>query len=165
MSRTGEVALGIIGTILNVILLIIVTLAVFSASALNTTDVQNMLETEIMADPTLTPEEMELTKDIIAGGMDVFGVVGWVVVGLLLLSVILSIIAVVKVSKNKSPKAAGVLFIFAGLLSGILLLAPILFYIAAIMCFVRKTPVHYVEDPYYRKEAETETITTPHQPL
>lgn len=167
MSRTGEVALGIIGTILNVILLIIVTLAVFSASALNTTEVQNMLETEIMADPTLTPEEMELTKDIIAGGMDVFGVVGWVVVGLLLLSVILSIIAVVKVSKNKSPKAAGVLFIFAGLLSGILLLAPILFYIAAIMCFVRKTPVHYVEDPYYRNEPETEThtTTTPHQPL
>lgn len=169
MSRTGEVALGIIGTILNVILLIIVTLAVFSASAMNTTEVQNMIETEIMADPTLTAEEMELTKDIIAGGMDVVGVVGWVFVAFLLLSVILSIIAVVKVSKNKSPKTAGVLFIFAGLLSGILLLAPILFYIAAIMCFVRKTPVHYVEDPYYRTEAETETethtATTPHQPL
>lgn len=167
LSRTGEVALGIIGTILNVILLIIVTLAVFSASALNTTEVQNMIETEIMADPTLTPQEMEYTKDILAGGMDVVGVVGWVFVALLLLSVILSIIAVVKVSKNKSPKTAGILFIFAGLLSGILLLAPILFYIAAIMCFVRKTPVHYVEDPYYRTEAETEThtTTTPHQPL
>jgi uncharacterized membrane protein len=169
LSRTGEVALGIIGTILNVLLLIIVTLGVFSASALDQTEVQQMLEQEIMSDPAMTPQDMEYAKDFIAVAMDVAGVVGWAIVGLLLLSVILSIMAVVKVSKNKSPKTAGVLFIFAGLLSGILLLAPILFYVAAIMCFVRKTPVHYVEDPYYRTEAETvtetRTDTTPHQPL
>jgi len=66
----------------------------------------------------------------------------------------------VKVSKNKSPKTAGVLFIFAGLLSGILLLAPILFYIAAIMCFVRKAPVRDVDDPYYQTETQP-----PHRPL
>ncbi|MET1014278.1 MAG: DUF4064 domain-containing protein [Paenisporosarcina sp.] len=164
MSRTGEVALGIIGTILNFLLLIIVAIAVFSASAVDSAEFQQMMEQEIMADPNMTQEDMEYVNDMIAVVMDVMGVVGWVVVGLLLLSVVLSIIAVVQVSKNKSPKTAGILFIFAGLLSGILLLAPILFYIAAIMCFVRKTPVHYVEDPYYRTEAVTQT-ETPQQPL
>ena len=166
LNRTGEVALGIIGTILNVLLLIIVSLFAFSANTLDKTEVKQIFEEEIMSDPAMTTQDRAYLNDIIDVGVDVMGVVGWVVVGFLLLSVIFSIIAVVKVSKNKSPKTAGVLFIFAGLLSGILLLAPILFYIAAIMCFVRKTPVHYVEDPYYRTEVETEAQSpTPHQPL
>lgn len=161
MSRTGEMALGIIGTILNVILLIIVTLTVMSASAVNTADMKQMVEDEIvLADPSITPEDMALMNDTIDVFVDVFGVLGWVLVGTLIISIILSILGVVKVSKNKSPKAAGILFIFAGLLSGILLLAPILFYIAAIMCFVRKTPVHHVDDPYYNSE-----VQKPNQPL
>ncbi|MFX3674926.1 MAG: DUF4064 domain-containing protein [Paenisporosarcina sp.] len=169
MSRSGEVALGIIGTILNVLLLIVLTLTVVGASAIDSTDFQQMIEQEVMSDPTMTPEDLAYMNDAMGVGMDVLGVTGWVLIGLLLLSVILSIIAVVKVSKNKSPKTAGILFIFAGLLSGILLLAPILFYIAAIMCFVRRTPVQPIEDSYYRTEMETnrtDTDTeTPQQPL
>lgn len=160
MSRTGEVALGIIGTILNVIFLIVVTLGVIGSSAMNNEEFQQMFEEEMMADPAMTQQDMMYMNDFMDGAANLIGVVGWVFVGALAISVILSIIAVVKVSKNKSPKTAGVLFIFAGLLSGILLLAPILFYIAAIMCFVRKAPVQNVDDPYYHTDTQP-----PHQPL
>ena len=164
MSRVGEVALGIIGTILNVILLVVVTLAVVGASNADTVELKQMLEEEIvLADPTMTQEDVAVFNDAFDVGLEIFGVVGWVLVITLLISVILSIIAVVKVSKNKSPKAAGILFIFAGFLSGILLLAPILFYIAAIMCFVRKAPVQYEQDSYYNNEVER--TNPPHQPL
>ena len=155
MSRAGEVALGIIGTILNVIFLIIITLSVLSLSAMNPGDVQQVMEDEIMLQyPELTQED--LAKMDLGMIFDIGSTIGWVLVVLLLISVILSIIAVVKVSKNKSPKVAGGLFIVAGLLSGILLLAPILFYIAAIMCFVRRTPVNNHEvDPFYQKDVQS----------
>ena len=155
MSRAGEVALGIIGTILNAILLVFVTLAVVGASNADTAELKQFVEEEmIMTDPAMTPDDIAMFNEAFDVGLDVFGVVGWVIVVTLLISVILSIIGVIKVSKNKSPKAAGVLFIFAGLLSGILLLAPILFYIAAIMCFVRKTPVQHEQDPYYNDDVK-----------
>lgn len=164
MSRVGEVALGIIGTILNVLLLLIVTIAVVGASNADTVELKQFFEEEIaMADPSMTPEDIVVFNDALDVGLDVFGIVGWVLVVTLLISVILSIIGVIKVSKNKSPKAAGILFIFAGLLSGILLLAPILFYIAAIMCFVRKTPVQYEQEPYYNNDVQH--TDNPHQPL
>ncbi|WP_342542877.1 DUF4064 domain-containing protein [Paenisporosarcina sp. FSL H8-0542] len=152
MSRAGEVTLGVIGTILNVILLIFATLTVVGASNANPDELKQMLEKEVMlSDPSMTAEDIAVFNDVVDVGLNVVSVVGWVIVVTLLISVILSILGVVKVSKNKSPKAAGILFIFAGLLSGILLLAPILFYIAAIMCFVRKTPV---EDSYYNNEVQ-----------
>lgn len=161
MSRVGEVALGIIGTILNVILLVFATIAVVAVSNADAGELKQLFQEEmVMADPTMTSEDIAMANDAIGAFLDVFGIVGWVLVITLLISVILSIIAVVKVSKNKSPKTAGILFIFAGLLSGILLLAPILFYIAAIMCFVRKTPVHDDQDPYYNNE-----VHQPQQPL
>lgn len=161
MSRAGEVTLGVIGTILNVILLIFATLAVVGASNANPDELKQMFEEEIMlSDPSMTAEDIAVFNDAVDVGLNVVGVVGWVIVVTLLISVILSILGVVKVSKNKSPKAAGILFIFAGLLSGILLLAPILFYIAAIMCFVRKTPV---EDSYYNNEVQHQN--QPQQPL
>lgn len=153
MSRAGEVTLGIIGTILNGILLIIVALSVVSLGAVDKSEFQQIAEEELMLqDPTMTSEDIAMVNDFMAVAFDSFGVIGWVLVVTLLISVILSIMAVVKVSKNKSPKTAGILFIVAGLLSGILLLAPILFYIAAIMCFVRKKPDHDVEDPFYNNE-------------
>jgi len=160
LSRAGEVALGIIGTILNVIFLIIVTLGVVGASTMNTEEFQQVIEEQMMMDPTMTEQDLMYMNDFMEVVVGLVGVVGWVFVGALVISVILSIIAVVKVSKNKSPKTAGVLFIFSGLLSGILLLAPILFYIAAIMCFVRKSPVQDLDDPYYQTDTQP-----PHQPL
>ena len=153
MSRAGEVALGIIGTILNVIFLIVVTLSVVGLSSIDETEFKQIAEEEMtLQDPNLTTEDLAIINDVIDTSAGVIGVVGWVLVVTLLISVILSIVAVVKVSKNKSPKTAGILFIVSGLLSGILLLAPILFYIAAIMCFVRKTPNLDADDPFYNNE-------------
>ena len=164
MSRAGEMALGIIGSILNVIFLIFVTMAVVGATAADTTELKQMFEEEMMmTDPTMTTEDINMINNGFEATLDVVGVVGWVLVVLLLISVILSIIAVVKVSKNKSPKTAGILFVIAGLLSGILLLAPILFYIAAIMCFVRKNPARHEVDPFYQND-QYET-NQPQQPL
>jgi Na+/proline symporter len=163
LSRAGEVALGVIGTILNVILLVIVTFSVVAVGNADPVELKQVFEEQMAADATMTPEDIAMVNDAFDVILDVFGIVGWVLVVTLLISVILSIIAVVKVSKNKSPKAAGILFIFAGFLSGILLLAPILFYIAAIMCFVRKAPVQYEQDPYYNNEVEH--TNPPHQPL
>lgn len=153
MSRAGEVALGIIGTILNVIFLIVVTLSVVGLSSIDENEFKQIAEEEMMLqDPNLSTEDLANINDVLDMSAGVIGVVGWVLVVTLLISVILSIVAVIKVSKNKSPKTAGILFIVSGLLSGILLLAPILFYIAAIMCFVRKTPNLDVDDPFYNNE-------------
>lgn len=155
MSRTGEVALGIIGTILNVIFLIMVTLAVVFTSTADSSEITQMFEKEMMLqDPTMTSEDVAMFNEVMDGGLEIAGILGWVLIVTLLISVILSIIGVVKVSKNKSPKAAGALFISAGMLSGILLLAPILFYIATIMCFVRKPPANHKDDPFYNNEEQ-----------
>ncbi len=160
MSRTGEMALGIIGTILNVIFLIFVSLAVIGASTADSAELKQAIGKEMMMDPTMNSEDVMMFNQGMDMMIEMVGVVGWILVVTLLVSVILSIIGVVKISKNKSPKAAGILFIFAGLLSGILLLAPILFYIAAIMCFVRKTPNHHLDGTYDNNE-----FTQTHQPL
>ncbi|WP_017381619.1 DUF4064 domain-containing protein [Paenisporosarcina sp. TG-14] len=151
MSRTGEKALGIIGIILNAIFLVFVTLAVWGASTADKVELKQFFEQEMeMTDPTMTTEDITIMNDTMDVVIDVVGVVGWILVVTLLISVILSIIGVVKVSK--SPKVAGILFIFSGMLSGIILLAPILFYIAAIMCFVRKTPDRREDDPFYNND-------------
>ncbi len=164
MSRVGEVALGIIGSILNAIFLIIVTLAVMGVSSADSAEIQMYFEEQmIITDPTMTSEDMLMFNDIVSVGLNIFGIVGWVFVGTLLISLILSIVGVFKVSKNKSPKTAGVLFIFAAMLSGIILLAPILFYIAAIMCFARKTTDHHLEETFYNNDRQQTDQS--HQPL
>lgn len=60
------------------------------------------------------------------------------IVALLVISVVLGIIAFVYLMKNKSMNATGGLLIAAGVLSGLISITSILYYIAAIMCFVRK---------------------------
>jgi len=151
LSRTGEKALGIIGTILNAIFLVFVILAVWGATTADTVELKQFFQQEMeMTDPSMTTEDITMLNDTLDVVIDIIGVVGWVLVVTLLISLILSIIGVVKVSK--SPKVAGILFIISGLLSGIILLAPILFYIAAIMCFVRKSPDRHEDDPFYNND-------------
>lgn len=164
MSRVGEVTLGIIGSILNAIFLIIVTLAVMGVSSADSGEIKMYIEEQmVITDSTMTSEDMLMFNDAVDVGLNIFGVVGWFFVGTLLISLILSIIGVFKVSKNRSPKTAGVLFIFAAMFSGIILLAPILFYIAAIMCFARKTTNHRIEEPVYNNNMQQADQT--HQPL
>ena len=145
MKRTGEIVLGVIGSIFNVIGIIGLLFLMIGASGfMNSSDYElfmDQMQMELQNDPTLTADEAQVAADMMPAIFDAIGVFGWVFLVILIISLILAVIAIVKVSKNRSPKAAGALFIIAGLFAGILSLTSILFYIAAIMCFVRKPPV------------------------
>lgn len=145
MKRTGEIVLGVIGSIFNVIGIIVLLFVLIGASGfMNSPDFEIFMEQiqmEIQNDPTLSPEEAQIAADTMPAIFEGIGVFGWILLIALIISLILAVIAIVKISKNSSPKAAGALFIIAGIFAGILSLTSILFYIAAIMCFVRKPPV------------------------
>ncbi|ARK24551.1 hypothetical protein SporoP37_07675 [Sporosarcina sp. P37] len=79
--------------------------------------------------------------DMFMSFMDSFSIVFWLAVIALFIGLVLSIIGLVKIWNNANPKAAGILFIIAGLFGGILSLPSILLYIAGILCFTRKPPM------------------------
>ncbi|MFC4410515.1 DUF4064 domain-containing protein [Chungangia koreensis] len=145
MKRTGEVVLGVIGSIFNVIGIIgLLFLMVGASGFMNSSDYElfmDQMQMEMQNDPNLTAEDAQIVADMMPAMFDAIGVFGWVFLVALIISLILAVIGIVKISKNSSPKAAGALFIVAGIFAGILSLTSILFYIAAIMCFVRKPPV------------------------
>lgn len=162
ISRSGEKVLGIIGIIFNILAIALIGFAMASyANVEGTPEFQQVIEQEIMTDPTLAnPEDAQMVMDMMSTS---FNVVGWVLIALLAISTILAIIAIVNLRKSEKATTAGVLFILAGLFAGLLSLTSILFYIAAIMCFVRKPPVRddrnlrdddfkYQEDQLRRKE-------------
>ncbi|WP_142827287.1 DUF4064 domain-containing protein [Planococcus soli] len=162
VNRAGEKVLGIIGIIFNILAIALIGFAMASyANVQGTPEFQQFIEDEIMSDPAFsTPEEAQMVIDMMSSS---FSVVGWVLIALLVLSTILAIIALINLRKNKKASTAGVLFILAGLFAGILSLTSILFYIAAIMCFVRKPRTQnnqntrdddfkYQEDQLRRKE-------------
>ncbi len=149
MSRTGELVLGVISaifTFLSIIAMIIFIVA--GSSMFNDELFITEFEQEIYNDPTLSATDAEQTIEIMNVFFDLFSVFGWAFVVTLLISLILNIIGIVSISKNKKPKLAGIMFIIAGLFAGILSLTSILLYIAAVMCFVRKPPVS-LEEEYY----------------
>lgn len=162
VNRAGEKVLGIIGIIFNVLAIALIGFAMASyANVQGTPEFQQYIEDEIMADPAFSnPEEAQMVMDMMSSS---FSVVGWVLIALLAFSTILAIAALVNLRKNGKASIAGVLFIVAGLFAGLLSLTSILFYIAAIMCFVRKPRVQnnqnlrdedfkYQEDQLRRKE-------------
>ncbi len=155
MSRTGELALGIVSAVFTFLGTILTVIFLVGGSSVFTDEAfLYEFEQEIYNDPTLSEIEAQETIDIMSVFFEMFTVLGWLLVATLVISLVLNIIGVVSVSKNKKPKLAGVMFIIAGVFAGILSLTSILLYIAAIMCFVRKPPVS-PEEEYY----------TPTQPL
>jgi len=155
MSRTGELALGIVSAVFTFLGTILTVIFLIGGSSVFTDEAFIAeFEQEIYNDPTLSEIEAQETIDIMGVFFEMFTVLGWLAVATLVISLVLNIIGVVSVSKNKKPKLAGVMFIIAGVFAGILSLTSILLYIAAIMCFVRKPPVR-TEEEYY----------TPTQPL
>ena len=149
MSRTGEIVLGVISAIMTLLSIILVTVLVLSGSSVLkdeafTNDIQN----GIANDPNLTATELQFIDDNIDVFIDAFSVFGWLVIIILVISLILNIIGIVSISKNKSPNLAGIMFIIAGVFAGIISLTSILLYISAIMCFVRKPPVQLQEEFY-----------------
>lgn len=149
ISRTGERVLGIIGIVFNVIGIILLAWLITSLDNLEGTAEFEQFQQEIMNDPAFegSPEEAQMVVEFI---MNSVGVFGWVGVAILVLSTIFAIVALMNLKKTRSAQLAGIFFILAGLLAGVLSLTSILFYIAAIMCFVRKPNVR--EDEMYRKD-------------
>ncbi|CEG24010.1 hypothetical protein BN1080_03028 [Planococcus massiliensis] len=136
VSRGAEKTLGIIGIIFNLLTIALLAIGILSFDNVQNTAEFQDFEQEVLNDSTFaSPEDAQLFLDTFISS---FSIIGWVLVAVLAISTVLAILAIANLRNNRNPKAAGVLFIIAGLFAGLLSLTSILFYIAAIMCFVRK---------------------------
>ena len=167
-TRTWEKALGIIGIVLNIIAIILTIVAVINIGEFEGSVLEAQLQEDILNDPTLTPEEAEATVALMGGFAEAFGVFGWIIVAVLALATALAITAVVSLNDNRKPKLAGILFVIAGILSGLLSLTALIFYVAAIMCFVRRPPL--AEEPVLAEDPDLtvqkdEDDDSPYRPL
>jgi len=152
MSRTGEIVLGVISAIMTFLSVILVVVLVISGSSiLKDEEFKNDFQNILSNDPAYAEADIQMIDDNMALAVDAFNIFGWVFIIILVISLILNIVGIVSVSKNKNPKLAGIMFIIAGVFAGIISLTSILLYIAAIMCFVRKPPVQ-VQEEYYNTE-------------
>ena len=152
MSRTGEIVLGVISAIMTFLSIILVTVLVVSGSSiLKEEAVTDQFLSDIASDPNMTETDVQLINDNMDVVIDAFSLFGWVFIIILVISLILNIIGIMSISKNKNSKLAGIMFIIAGIFAGIISPTSILLYIAAIMCFVRKPPVQ-VQEEYYSTE-------------
>lgn len=140
MKRTGEKVLSIVASVLNVLSVGFLILILFGSKALIDTGLNDpLLQSEIeneMYASGLTEAEMDEALLLMGDFGSIIGGIGWLFVVLGLIAIVLGIIGAVKVNSN--AKLAGILFIIAAVLSGIISLPGILLIIAAIMCFVRK---------------------------
>lgn len=156
MSRTGEMVLASISAVFTVIGIILLAIVVIGGNtAFQDAAFISEFEQEILSDPTFTSQDTEVITQFMEVFIDLFGLFGWGFITLLVISLVLNIIGIVSVNKNKKPKNAGILFIVAGLFAGVLSLTSILLYVAAIMCFVRKPPIQFAEQEEYYTAKET----------
>lgn len=139
MKRTVEKVLTMAAIICSVLGIGLMSVIIFGIGVVfddpNTVE-EIVVEQNQTGQEQITVEEMQEAIDVIQPFVNTFG---WVIVALLVISVVLGIIAFVYLMKNKSMNATGGLLIAAGVLSGLISITSILYYIAAIMCFVRKT--------------------------
>lgn len=138
MKRTVEKVLTMAAIICSVLGIGLMSVIIFVIGVVfddpNTVE-EIVVEQNQTGQEQITVEEMQEAIDVIQPFVNTFG---WVIVALLVISVVLGIIAFVYLMKNKSMNATGGLLIAAGVLSGLISITSILYYIAAIMCFVRK---------------------------
>ncbi|MDN5709497.1 MAG: DUF4064 domain-containing protein [Planococcus sp. (in: firmicutes)] len=172
IKRTGEKALGIIGSIFNVIGIILTIVVITSLSGFEGSQMQMEMQEELRNDPTLSsPEDAQMAVDTFDAIVAGFDVIGWVLVILLAISTVFAVLAITKLKSFEKANTAGIFFILAGIFAGILSLTSILFYIAAIMCFVRKPPLREDElmgrdnEPATRNDTVTREDDTPYRPL
>lgn len=140
MKRTGEMALGIIGIIFNVLLSL---LGAFLAWAGNSDELQLFLNEEMANDPAINASPAEIST--VLESMSAFG---WVVVPAAVFGIIFGIIAIVNIKGNKNPKLAGWMYIVGAVVTGLVsvgfgFLPALLYLIAGIMSFVRKAPADH----------------------
>src|SRR5690606_29521005 len=109
---------------------------------------QQEMKMELLADPTYTQADV----DAVFVFFDVLGGFLWFLIIAMIISIVLNIIGIVNIWKDKNSKLAGIMFIIAGIFGGIVSLPSILLYIAAILCFTKKPPLQeepqFVDQPY-----------------
>lgn len=143
MKRTGEKAIIIIATICNLLAIFITTIMFFGLKAV--INDPNMVES-MLNDPSLANEEnitMEEFQEVLDVITPYANILGWVTIIAFVISLVLGLLAFMRLKNEntKNIKIAGIMLIVAGLISGVLSITSILYYIAAIMCFVRKPKV------------------------
>ncbi|MEK5036846.1 DUF4064 domain-containing protein [Sporosarcina sp. FSL K6-3457] len=149
MKRTAEKSLSIVSLVLSIIGIILsVILVSFFNLVKSDPQFQNEFEQGILSDPTLGPEDLEIINMVLG----LFGGTMWFIIIGLIISVIMTIVGIVKIWNNNNPKLAGIMFIIAGVLAGVISLPSILLYIAGILCFTRKPPMtdkpQFTDDQY-----------------
>lgn len=143
MNRTAEKVLGIIGLVFTVLGVIasIFGAVIFNMFSTNP-DFRTEMEMEFYSDPAMTPADIDMIFNI----FDTLGGFLWLGVVFLVISLVFTIIGLVKIWNNKNPKLAGIMFILGGLTGGILSLTSILLYIAGILCLTKKPKTTYPEE-------------------
>ncbi|MDN7243352.1 DUF4064 domain-containing protein [Planococcus sp. N028] len=148
VSRGAEKALGIIGIVFNLIVIASTIFLITNQDTFQSSPEFQQIEEEIKNNPSFAnPQDAQAAADAFAAS---FGAVGWTLFALLAISTLFAILALLNLRRDKNPKLAGAFFIIAGLFAGILSLTSILFYIAAIMCFVRRAKRPRNDDTNYR---------------
>lgn len=172
IKRTGEKVLGIVGTVFNILGIILSIIMITSLAGFENSDMHRQMEQDLRNDPMMTsPEEAQMAVEAFNAFVQGFDVVGWVLIILLAISTVFAILAMTKLKSIGSANTAGIFFIIAGIFAGILSLTSILFYIAAIMCFVRKPPMREDElmGPSTGQGTPSEPVMrgedTPYRPL
>lgn len=135
MNRTAERVLSVIGLIFTILGLIPGALLVVFGKAFSDGVVRSEVEMDLLTDPTLGAEDVELILSI----FEMVGGLGWLFVAVSVISIVVTIIGIVSIWNSKNPKLAGAMFIIGGLFSFVLSLGSILLYIAAVLCFTKKT--------------------------
>lgn len=136
MKRKGEIVLGIIGVVISAIMIL---LGIFAMSLKNNDEVKQAIQKSASNDPSISSGDVNQALDAMSSG-------GGVLIVAAVLGLIVGLIAVFCVKGNKKPKMAGILFIVAAILIGVIslgsgFLPAILYLIAGIMCLVRKPQV------------------------
>lgn len=150
MSRTAEKVLSIIAVVLTGIGTIFGFLGIaFFNLIKNDPSVRQEIEMDLMTDPSFSPSDVEAVFQV----FDVFGGFLWVIIIFMIISIVLNIVGIVNIWNNKNAKLAGIMFIIAGVLGGIVSLPSILLYVAAVLCFTKKPPLQeddlqFAEQPY-----------------
>ncbi|MEY8752525.1 DUF4064 domain-containing protein [Alkalicoccobacillus gibsonii] len=140
MKRTGELVLGIIGSILLLLgILFAVSINTFFTSV-DSAEFQEEFNQEIANDPTFTEADAEMVMDLVDSVPSFMTglIVSWVIAG------ILGILATIFVKKK--TKLSGIFFLIGGVIGIVSVIPAILYVIAGIMALVRKAP--QTTEPY-----------------
>lgn len=133
MKRTGEIVLAVIGILLSGLFAIV---GVAINYLMDNPEFLEELNQGLSSDPNLSESELNAAMGLV----ELLGPSLLVVGGL---TVVLGIIGIIAISKNRKPILAGVMLVLAALVIGIGTLGvgflpAILFLVAGIMSFVRK---------------------------